>query len=564
MEISGIDAKRLHVGLLRVGALLCAVLTFAVFFGVLDNQFVALDDFAYIVNNPHIAPFGWNSVAWCFTSFYEGNWHPLAMLSLAVDRAIWGLDPFGYHLSNIVFHCTTVFCSVFLFYRLITASCMDEDPARSASCAADSRSAHAMGLSERAIVVGSIAGALFFGLHPLRVESVAWASERKDVLCMLFTTVSLWMYVNYVVKRTPGGPSPWRCGQYRYALLLAIFAQMSKPTAVSLPFVLCILDWYPLKTVIDLSSFRRSLSDKIPFFIVAAVGAVLTLFAQQVAMKYSPAVPLISRLLLACKALLFYIVVTIWPTGLSAFYMHPGDIVQSALGEYLLYAVVVLIICVAVAFVGRTYRIWPALWMYYVVTITPMLGVIQVGGQWAADRYSYLPSLGIALLWGGWVARIGNKLEKDGKSMAAWFLMVLFACQLLFYGWQTTRQVPVWRSTETLATRIIEQMPHMSSAPYIARAIYRNETGQYEAALADIGEAMKIALRLGLRKTYPEIALEQAVILKNLARYVEALSILEWGIEVSDGAAPPDALTLKRDLLDLTRADGHTLQSSSP
>jgi protein O-mannosyl-transferase len=541
--------KNVRPGILVTGAFFSAVITFLVFFTARNNQFVALDDFAYIVNNIHIETFGWDTVTWSLTSFYEGNWHPLTMLSLALDRYMWGLNPLGYHVTNIAIHSCTVFCSCFLFSLVIRAASPFKYVSGAGSCSADTPSGSSTGLSDRGVVVGSIAGALFFGLHPLRVESVVWASERKDVLCMFFMTTSLWMYFSYAIKRMcMPDVLFWQHREFQYALMLAALAQMSKPTAASLPLILLIADWYPLMRTVDKSSFLRSLVEKIPFFILSAIGVVLTLFAQQIAMKYAPDVGMISRLLVACKALLFYIAVTIWPFGLTAFYMHPGEVASSALLEYILYAVLVLSISLAVVPAGRRHRQWPAFWSYYVITLAPMLGLIQVGGQWVADRYSYLPSLGISLLWGGWVACISDRIQLGGRTFAARFCLVFAACQLLFYSVLTLRQIPVWRTTETLATRIIDRSPHMSGAPYLARATYRNETGRYELALEDIGEAMKIALRRGLTRTYPEIAIEQAVILKNLGRFSEALTMVEWGIQTSVGPPPPDAVNLRNEL----------------
>ena len=540
---------KLRPGILELGAFLSAVLTFLIFITARDNEFVALDDYAYIVNNTNIETLDWNTVVWAFSSFHEGNWHPLTMLSLALDRYVWGLNPIGFHVTSIAIHSCTVFCSCFLFSQVLRASRQFQNDSGAGSCPAHTLTGCSTGLSDRAIAFGSIAGALFFGLHPLRVESVVWASERKDVLCMFFMTTSLWMYFRYAIKRMQVSDVPfWHYREFRISLLLAVLAQMSKPTAVSLPLILCIADWYPLMRITGKSSFLRVFVEKIPFIIVSAIGGVLTLFAQQIAMNYAQDVNIISRLLVACKALLFYLAVTIWPNGLSAFYMHPGNVASSALAEYFLYALLVLLISVTVVLAGLKYPVWPAFWLYYVITLMPMIGLVQVGGQWAADRYSYLPALGISLLWGGWVAIASDRMQKNGSTMAARLCLLFAVCQLTLYTVLTLRQIPVWRTTETLVTRIIDQIPHMSSAPYMARATYRNQTGRYEQALDDSNEAMKIALRRGLTRSYAEIAFEQAVILKNLGQIGEALTVIEWGIETSVETPPADALKLRNEL----------------
>jgi hypothetical protein len=544
-------------GLLKACALLSALLTFIVFFPATQNQFVALDDYAYIVSNQNLNRTGWDAVFWSLTSFHEGNWHPLTMLSLVFDRFVWGISPFGFHLTSIFIHCCSVYCSCFLFSHLLLASnkyrCFsgfNSSYQRDTTC-------RFTVFSTRAILFGSTAGALFFGLHPLRVESVAWASERKDVLCIFFVIIALLLYVRYAVEKSLMTVDAFRSFRdLRYVFIFAALALMSKPTAVSLPFILCIIDWYPLRRIVDRSTFYRSIIEKIPFFILSVAGIILTLIAQQIAMKYAPDVGFISRILVACRALIFYLASTAWPTDLTAFYMHPGDVVSFALAEYLFYAVLVSAISIIVYWYGRKNHMWTALWLYYVFTLAPVLGLIQVGGQWAADRYSYLPSIGIALLWGSAVAYISDRLRGNkGIRIALGICLVIAAAQLLFYTVKTLQQIPVWSTTETLTTRIIEQMPHMTGAPYMARAIYRNENGRYLEALDDIMEAMKISLRRGLTKTYPEIAFEQGVILKNLGRFNEALTIVEWGLVTSVGPTSADAVRLRNELKHLTSVE---------
>lgn len=517
-------------GGLLMGAVFSALFTFMIFFTAKNNLFVALDDYAYIVNNPNITTFSWNTVVWSFTSVYEGNWHPLTMLSLALDRYLWGLNPFGFHLTNIITHCCSVFCSCFLFSHLLREGC-------------------SRGISERAIVISAVTASLFFGIHPLRVESVVWASERKDVLCLFFIITSLLMYIRYTFKLSSDIKIPfWRRREYLYSLILAALAILSKPTAVSLPLILCIIDWHPLRLISHRVTLSKSMVEKIPFFVLSIIGAVSTMYAQQIAMNHAPVVGILSRLLVACKALLFYLAVTIWPAGLTAFYIHPGEVSSYALAEYSIYFVSVLLISVTVILMGRHSRYLIALWLFYIVTLTPMLGLIQVGGQWAADRYSYLPSLGLALLWGGGVAFLIDIVQSRKSSVMAILVLILAACQIAFFSIQTVRQITVWRNTETLATRIIDNTPHLSGSPYLARAIYRNETGQHQLALEDVGEAMKIALRRGLKRSYPETAFVQAVILKKLGRYSEALTIMDWGIAACIDQPPPDAVVLRNEL----------------
>lgn len=564
--IEVVKLKKVCSGTLEIGAVISALIVFILFSASKSNLFVALDDYAYIVNNPHIRTFDWNTFVWAFTSFYEGNWHPLTMLSLAIDFHFWALNPFGFHLTNIIIHCCSVFFSVFLFHHLFNAYNYPSVTSSVSIIAVEVQSDikphgqdnpgsvqlfdHNLKLSGRAIVIGSVLSALFFGIHPLRVESVVWASERKDVLCMFFIIMALLMYMRANVKRNNSInlSRSYFSGMY-YVFIFHALAILSKPTAVSLPLILCLIDWCPLRQIIDKRTLFRSLVEKIPFIVLSLIGAVSTIFAQQIAMNNSPAVNLLSRILVACKGLLFYISATVWPSGLTAFYIHPGDVAVFALPEYLLYFTIVIIISLAVVSIRRRYRFLAAFWVFYVVSLIPMLGIIQVGGQWAADRYSYLPSLGIALLWGGGCAFLSDRVQKRKWSIAVWFCLILAAGQLVYYLVQSVRQIHVWRDTETLATRIIENSPHLSGAPYLARAIFRSENGRHQLALEDVGEAMKIALSRGHTRTYSETAFVQAVILKNLGRYTEALNILDWGIDTCVGPPPTDALTLRNELV---------------
>lgn len=532
------------------GALLSSLTVFLVFAASVNNQFVVLDDYGYIVDNRTIDTLSWATVKMSFTSYCEGNWHPLTMLSLALDRYFWGLDPFGYHLVNALIHSCTVFAVCFLFLDILKLIFLK--PCRGVLFAigqAPPKSEHV-----RMVSFGSIAAALFWGLHPLRVESVVWASERKDVLCLLFVVLSLLMYVKYAIASRPESPAPCRCSKkYLLAVGFAVLAAMSKPTAVSLPFIMMTIDYYPLMNLSGPRSLFRSFREKTPFLLISTVCIVFTLSAQQGAMKYAPGIDLPSRLLVACKALLFYLYVTVIPNNLAAFYIHPGNVFHFALPEYFLYATLILVISITVVMVRRCFPALFALWIFYCVTLAPTLGVVMVGGQWAADRYSYLPSLGMSLLWGGLLAFYADKNYQNGRRTIAGVIILVATIQLSVYTILTLNQITVWRTTETLTTGIIAIYPNEMSSVYLARAVYKNQSGRYEEALKDTEKAMKIALRSETAKSRSEIAFEQAVILKNLKRYKEALIIMEWGIAVSP-APPDDAIGLRDELRRLRQA----------
>jgi protein O-mannosyl-transferase len=511
-----ITEHRNNRGLLP-GAIVASLVTLLMFLTARGNEFLELDDLGYIIDNRHIDHLNWQTVVWAFTSFHEANWHPLTMLSLALDRQVWGLNPFGFHLTNILLHCGTVFCACFLF-----ASILKRIPSLK-------------GTPGRGVIVGgSIAASLFFGIHPLRVESVVWASERKDDLCILFFTAAVWWHLRYAALRSARpGDHLLRFRSWWLVLLMALLSLLSKPTAVSLPLVLLIVDWFPLGRLSGLDGLLRAVAEKLPLFLMVAATAVLTVFAQQEPMSIASDLNLASRLLVACKALICYVSLTLWPAGLAPLYLHPGNVAQTALGEYLPYVAVIAAVSLAVAVLARRQRIWTALWLYYLVTLAPMLGIVQVGGQWMADRYTYVPALALSLVWGGGGAWLVARLRDRGRRGAALLLTGIAVGQLVSYGVITLRQIRVWRTTETLASREIELMPHQIGAAYHARARYLNELGEYDRALVDSDEALAIALRKNLRSKYAELSITQARILRNLGRLPEALAAAEWAIRTS-------------------------------
>ncbi len=524
--------------LLPIGALLAALVTFAVFFPATRNDFVDLDDLGYIVANPHIRTFDLQMMADSFTRFFEANWHPLTMISLALDFRLWGMDPYGFHLTNVVIHCCSVFLACFLFTDLY----------REAGCirsAAVEDNAH---LSRNG-AAAAIAAALFFGLHPLRVESVAWVSERKDVLCLFFMISAMWWHIRHARRQLQASPERSQLsGAYWMVQLTACLALLSKPSAVSLLPVLLIMDWYPLGRISGRASLVRMVVEKLPLLVMTAGASLLTVAAQQYAITRAPDVAPLSRLLVACKALLFYLWQSLWPVGLAPFYPHPGNVHATELAAYLPYLLLVVAISAVVAWRAALDRKWAALWLYYLAVLLPVLGVIQVGGQWIADRYTYLPALGVSLLWGGGVFWFAERIRSQGGKTAALAVIMIATLQLSAYTVQTSRMIQVWRNSETLETREISLFPHQVGATYYSRAKFRNEKGRFTEALADIDEALVIARRKQLPDKFSAIHIARADILRNLGRPAEALEAAESAISECIGPPPEAYVRLREEL----------------
>jgi hypothetical protein len=206
--------------------------------------------------------------------------------------------------------------------------------------------------------------------------------------------------------------------------------------------------------------------------------------------------------------------------------------------EYVTYAGIVLLVTSAAIVAVKQSRLWLAIWLFYVVSLVPMLGIVQVGAQWSADRYSYLPSLGVALLWGyGSVQVVVTLLSRTHKRWAS-LVVLIVVLQVVFLMTLTHRQILVWRTTETLTTRIIRQIPLHTEAPYYTRAKYRNEIGAYHLALLDIDMSLRIARLYDQKKKYPELYIAKAHILNNLGRTGEALDHANLAVETSLGDPP--------------------------
>jgi tetratricopeptide (TPR) repeat protein len=382
-------------------SLLLAVITFAVFKQTAGFDFVNFDDPMYVFQNPFVVDgLTLHDLGQAF-GFYAGNWHPLTWMSHMLDCQICGLRPGGHHLTNVMLHTVTVVL-LFRLLRIMTGALW-----RSAFVAA------------------------VFAIHPLRAESVAWVSERKDVLSGLFFVLTLCGYVVYVRTRSRG----------RYALALLCFALglMCKPMLVTLPLVLLLLDGWPLQRK---ESAARLFAEKLPFFALSAVLCVVTLFAQRQAIQMGGSSPLPSRMVNSLASTVIYLKQMFWPAGLAAFYPFGSQ----ELG-WVVFDGVFVVVCTGVAIWLRRRQPWLIVgWAWYLVMLLPVLGIIQVAGQAHADRYTYLPQIGIAiaLVWMVAQWRINRVAAGIGAAIV---LTALAAC--------AGRQVGYWRNSQTLWTHTL-------------------------------------------------------------------------------------------------------------
>lgn len=389
--------------------------TAVVFFPVARHEFLAFDDPGYVFDNPHVrAGLGWEGLRWAFTTGAMSNWHPLTWLSHMADAQLFGVEgrvlglPASgwHHLVSLCFHAANT-ALLYLFLRAATGA-----------------------------VWRSVFVAALFALHPLHVESVAWAAERKDVLSTLFGLSCLLAYVGWAR----------RGGRARAAVVFVLLALglLAKPMLVSWPFVMLLLDVWPLQRLQlrDRAQLRARIVEKLPLLALVAASCVATLLAQRSAMHLSEVAPFPLRLENAIVSCALYLEQTVWPAGLAVLYPYPRAIEGSLVGV----SAALLLLASWIAWRGAARRPHVAVgWAWFLVTLLPVIGLVQVGLQARADRYTYVPLIGIfvALVWTAaeWVQR--RRWPRAVSASAA--ILLLVGC-----GVGSARQVRLWCDTATL------------------------------------------------------------------------------------------------------------------
>jgi tetratricopeptide (TPR) repeat protein len=348
------------------------------------------------------------------------------------------------------------------------------------------------------IIAGVVTG-LLFGIHPIHVESVAWISERKDVLYAFFYLLSILFYLRYTSSQRQEFSRHLsivtRHWWYSLCLIFFVLSLMSKPMAVTLPVVLIILDFYPLGRLnlkSALTSQRKVLIEKFPFLMLSLVSSVITVMAQQTGRTVVTLelCPLWMRILVGIRALGFYLFKMLWPANLYPFYPYPSKISLLTI-EYMGSLMLVVSITTFCILSCKRHKVFLVAWAYYVVTLLPVLGIIQVGGQAAADRYTYLPSLGPFFLVGLGVTLIYERvgLKVSGLPKKKILLVVLLIPILSLLTIFTEKQIMIWKNSFTLWNCIINKFPHIGEA-YMCRGVAYAEKGQLDEAIQDYNKAI--------------------------------------------------------------------------
>ncbi len=435
-----------------------AAFTVALYAPALRCQFLTFDDQAYVTENRHVrAGLTLDGLAWAFRVTTAGNWHPLTLLSHMVDCQIYGLRPWGHHLSSVLFHAANSVL-LFLVLRRMTGAVW-----RSACVAA------------------------LFAAHPAHVESVAWVAERKDVLSSFFCLLAVWAYVRYVEGLRCQSPDlKWH--RWTVVVLFAL-ALMAKPMAVTLPFVLLLLDYWPLRRVerLDWPTWGRLVAEKWPLLGLSAVWCGITVWAQGVGQAVATAaeLPISGRVTHALISYLDYVRVLVFPWHLAVYYpyQHHERMIWGVAAGAALALITWLVLT------GARQRPYLAVgWLWFVGMLVPVIGLVQVGGQGWADRYVYLPSIGffVMVVWGGaeWAAR----------HRAVLVLVPVLGAAL---AGVTTEELQYWKDTPTLFGRAMA----VTANNYLAMTL----VGSMEADKGKLEEAIRLYRQaLACKPEYPE------------------------------------------------------------
>ncbi len=457
------------------------VTTFLVFVPALSNGFV-WDDVPNLVDNLHYRGLGRTELTWMWTATRLGHYIPVTWMSFGLDALVWGERPFGYHLTNLLLHSASAVIFYLVAWRLLAVAQPQSGRAR-----------------DLALPAGAAFAALFFSLHPLRAESVAWVTERRDVLCGLFWLLSMLAYLRYceAVSRSSGNAS-----LYLSASLGAfVLALLSKSIAVSLPAILLILDAYPLGRLArslrwwdwNEPEVRRLWAEKIPFFLASGIAGVVAIAAVTRGASLTPLAILsvADRLAVALYGLTFYLWKTAAPVGLSPFYELEAPV--SLVSWPFVLSTVFVAAAATLAISWR--REWPALaagGLAYAAILFPVSGILQNGGQVAADRYSYLASLPCAMLLGGALARYWPRTGGPTR-LARRIRLGLPAVLLAALGFLTWNQVQVWRDDERLWRHALETAP--SSMAHNNLGLKLAARQEWTGAIHHYREALRIRPR---------------------------------------------------------------------
>ena len=485
----------------RIGPAIVLLMALAVlpYLQTLGHDFVNYDDNFYVTENSHVQQgLTLDSIVWAFTTSKGGNWHPLTWLSHMLDISVWGGKPAGHHFTSVILHAANTLLLFFILSQMTG------------------------GIWRSALV------AALFAVHPLHVESVAWVAERKDVLSTFFGLLAIWAYFKYA--REPSTK------KYLLVVCLFVLGLMAKPMLVSLPFILQLLDIWPLRrwnlwriddetvAALEPKPTSRILLEKVPLLVIAAIFSIVAFVAQGAAQNIpnGEALPISSRVANAIVGYVLYLEKLFAPVKLAVFYPHPGTWRPTAVAISAL--LLLLITCVAV--LHRRQNPWVLIgWLWFIVTLIPVIGLVQVGWQSIADRYSYIPSIGIFILIAWSIPTMLGSSAQRASIAAACAVIAILAVM-------TWIQVSYWRNSRTLFTHATE----VTQGNFMAHQNLGNVL-EAEQNLDGALELYRVAAKE--RPSYANTAIHEniATVLIKQGRDQEALAELKHAIELNPSSS---------------------------
>ena len=503
-------SKRHNGGPTFLVCLFLILVTAVVYFPVATHRFINFDDPDYVTGNPYVqAGLRPESIRWALTVVFSSNWHPLTWMSHMLDCQLYGQNPAGHHLTNVIFHIANTVL-VFLLLKLMTSAFW-----RSAFVAA------------------------LFALHPLHVESVAWVAERKDVLSGFFGLLTLLAYAKYTMGadragkakseiRNPKSEIGKKTGFYTLALLFFALGLMSKPMLVTWPFVMLLLDFWPLKrSPAGLRRWVPLILEKIPFFGLAAVSCVITFLGQKASGAMVPLndTPLAARIANAIVSYGRYLAKTFWPSKLAVFY--PYERLSWESGEVLAAFAIVMIATGAALWAWKSKPYWPVGWLWFVGILVPVIGIVQVGKQAFADRYMYLPHIGlfVVIAWGA--ADLMARFQ-----WPRWSEFVIGGGVVTSAVIITSHQLRYWRDTKTLFEHTIA----VTSRNHVAYTVIAAELVESNK-LAEATEDCRLALEFS--PCYPEAHNTLGAIYAKQDKFDEAIASYKKALECDPNYGDP-------------------------
>jgi len=537
-------------------SLICAALvvsTFIAYEPIRHNDFVNYDDDVYVTNNPNVTGgITLNSIIWAFTKSHAENWHPITWLSHMLDCEIYGSNPLGHHITSVLIHIANTLL-LFLLLSRMTGSTPSTSSVRSGTPDGGQASSPQAG----AIWPSAFAAAVF-ALHPVHVESVAWVAERKDVLSGFFWMLTILAYVRYAKQPNIK----------KYVLVVLAFAMglMSKPMVVTLPFVLLLLDWWPLdrlaKSGNDTAAvakkqkkklvtypkvtFRYLVVEKVPLFVLSAFSCVVTFVAQQ----YGGAVIALEKVQLDYRianmllSYIKYIGKTIWPSKLAVFYPHNSANLSDV--KVIICALLLVLITVLSIYICRRRKYAAVGWLWYVGTLVPVIGLVQVGSQAMADRYMYIPMIGLTIIV-GWAAKDLVDKRPGLRVVAAILAMVVLSSAVVL----TRMQVRHWQNNATLFEHTLKITKNNIPAENNYGMVML-DAGRADEAIKHFNNVLRMnknhtSAHVNLGIAYGRLGRHEEEI-QNFTRAIElkpdsvnALNNLAWALVTADKVSVEDA-----------------------